>query len=432
MTTKVRVSSGVADLDYLLGGLFIGDNVVWHDDSGNLASAFCLSFLQMSLAKEKPVIYVCFDRSPKNLLDKLGRFAESTRLTILDAFTCGKGGSSPVFMKFYEGPQKGYACAIKRIEKPHQMDDVAETLYAVHGTLEGDVRLVFESITGMQEVWGGEEAMVRFYTHACPRLYELETIAYWIIEKLAHSQRLKAQINQIAQVAIDLSIRRGTTSLTILKAENRGTQEIDRPYRYWAKDGGISFETERHGTGQFNLGMRIKALRAKRGMSQSELARLVGVTPSTISQVEANTIYPSVPALLKMAEVLSINIGSLFQDALQSSGRFIFPSGEAVAASFRDLPKGTIEGKLLIPPDLEGKMEPYLVEIMPGQAVRAHFFLHRGEEMGYLLGGELQVVVKDTAYTVKAGDTIYLTSEMPTEWKNPGPGVATLLWIKAT
>jgi len=70
---------------------------------------------------------------------------------------------------------------------------------------------------------------------------------------------------------------------------------------------------------------------------------------------------------------------------------------------------------------------------MPSKAaVRAHFFLHRGEEMGYLLSGELQVVVKDTAYTVKAGDTIYLTSEMPTEWKNPGPGVATLLWIKAT
>jgi len=179
-------------------------------------------------------------------------------------------------------------------------------------TLEGDVRLVFESITGMQEVWGGEDAMVRFYSHACPRLYELETIAYWIIEKLAHSQRLKAQINQIAQVAIDLSIRRGTTSLTILKAENRGTQEIDRPYRYWAKDGGISFETERHGTGQFNLGTRVKALRAKRGMSQSELARLVGVTPSTTSQVEANSMYPSVPALLKIAEVLSIKIGSLF------------------------------------------------------------------------------------------------------------------------
>ncbi|MBW1801268.1 MAG: hypothetical protein JRJ85_11130 [Deltaproteobacteria bacterium] len=28
------------------------------------------------------------------------------------------------------------------------------------------------------------------------------------------------------------------------------------------------------------------------------------------------------------------------------------------------------------------------------------------------------------------GDVIYLTSEMPSQWKNPGPGVARLLWIK--
>ena len=45
MAEKVRVSSGVSHLDRLLGGLFVGDNAVWHDDSGNLASAFCLNFL---------------------------------------------------------------------------------------------------------------------------------------------------------------------------------------------------------------------------------------------------------------------------------------------------------------------------------------------------------------------------------------------------
>ena len=48
--------------------------------------------------------------------------------------------------------------------------------------------------------------IIRFYAHSCPRLYELNTIAYWILEKKAHSTRLRAQINQIAQVAIDLSV----------------------------------------------------------------------------------------------------------------------------------------------------------------------------------------------------------------------------------
>ena len=53
MHKNTRVSSGVGQLDRLLGGLFIGDNVVWHDDAGNLASAFCLNFLETSLTDEQ-------------------------------------------------------------------------------------------------------------------------------------------------------------------------------------------------------------------------------------------------------------------------------------------------------------------------------------------------------------------------------------------
>ena len=418
-------------MDRLLGGLFIGDNVVWHDDSGNLAATFCLNFLQTSLLLQKPVIYVSFDRSPKNLLDKLGALAESADLTILDAFTCGKGASSPIFMKFYEEPDPERVCSGKRMEKPRDTDYVMETIYGLHETMQGDVRLIFESMTGMQKIWGGEEAILKFYSHSCPRLYELDTIAYWIMEKLAHSEQLRAQINQIAQVAIDLSIKRGTTTLTILKAEHRGTEDIREPYRYWTKDLTVTFEGDKHGAARLNLGLRIKELRTKRGLSQAELAKLVGVTPSTISQVEANIIYPSLPALLKMAEVLSVDITSLFQQAMELEKRIIFPAAEAVTVGFRDLPKGSLEGYLLTPLDFDGKMEPYLIEIMPNKHLPAHFFIHKGEEIGYLLSGKLRMSLNKATYTVRAGDVIYLTSEMPSQWRNPGPNVARLLWIKS-
>ena len=165
----------------------------------------------------------------------------------------------------------------------------------------------------MQELWGGEEEILSFYTHSCPRLYELNTVAYWVMEKDAHTSRLRAQINQIAQVAIELSVKRGTTSLTILKAENRGMDNLHRPYHYWTKDLTITFEDERRTSGRIELGLRVKEIRTKRGLSQTELAKLVGVTPSTISQVESNLIYPSLPALLKIAEVLSVEVSSFFQ-----------------------------------------------------------------------------------------------------------------------
>ncbi len=427
---KLRVASGVSQLDRLLGGLYIGDNVVWYDDAGSLASVFCLNFIQASQAQEKPLIYVSFDRSPRNLLEKLGPLAESKHLTILDCFTCGKGAGSEVFLRFYEENKSKWPCRIIRVDEPRVVDTVMDAFYGIHSTMEGDVRFVFESLTGMQELWGGEEHILTFYSHSCPRLYELNTIAYWIMEKGAHSSRLKAQINQIAQVAIDLSVKRGTTSLTILKAEKRSLDNLDKPHIYWSKDLNVTFDAERRTTGRIDLGMRLKRLRIKRGISQKQLAKHVGVTPSTISQVESDLIYPSLPALLKMAEILSVGVGSFFQGQEDVTNRVIFPSGEAVDVKFPGLPAGSIGAKLLTPVDFDCKAEPYLIEIAPQKNIPSHFFIHKGEEVGYLLSGKLQMKLGKAVYSVRAGDVIYLTSEMPSQWKNPGQGLARLLWLK--
>jgi hypothetical protein len=52
LSEKVRITSGVEALDRLLGGLFIGDNVIWYDTAGSLASAFCLNFILASHKKK--------------------------------------------------------------------------------------------------------------------------------------------------------------------------------------------------------------------------------------------------------------------------------------------------------------------------------------------------------------------------------------------
>ena len=430
MPERMRVASGVSQLDRLLGGLYIGDNVLWYDDAGSLAAVFCMNFIQASQAQNKPIIYVSFDRSPRNLLDKLGPLAENPSLTILDCFTYGKGAGSEVFLKFYEEGLSAWPCRMIRVDEPREVDQVVDAFYGIHGTLKGDVRFVFESLTGMQELWGGEDNLLQFYTHSCPRLYELNTIAYWIIEKRAHSPRLRAQINQIAQVAIDLSVKRGKTSLAILKAEKRNLDTLNKPYNYWCKDLSVTFDHEKRTTGRIDLGLRLKELRMKRGISQTDLAKLVGVTPSTISQVESNLIYPSLPALLKMAETLSVEVSSFFQEKADVKNHIVFPGAEAVDIKFPDLPEGSVHAKLLTPLDFDPKAEPYLIEIPPKKNLPSHFFIHKGEEVGYLLSGKLQLKLEKAVYTVAAGDVIYLTSEMPSQWKNPGNGVARLLWIK--
>jgi transcriptional regulator with XRE-family HTH domain/KaiC/GvpD/RAD55 family RecA-like ATPase len=427
---KFRVGSGVSQLDLLLDGLYIGDNVVWHDDAGSLAGVFCLNFIKESQANNKSIIYVSFDRSPRNLLEKLGTLGDYPLLTILDCFTYGKGAGSKVFLDFYSSKTTELPCRIRPVKDPSKPDNVSDALYGIHEALEGDVRLVFESITGMKELWKGEEHITSFYSHSCPRLYELNTIAYWVIEKRAHSQRLKAQINQIAQVAIDLSVKRGKTALTVIKAEKRNLDMLNKPYNYWVKDFGIIFDFDKQSKSGIDIGTRLKELRTKHGLSQTKFARFVGVTPSNISQVESNLIFPSLPALIKMAEVLSIDISSLFKETAGIERKFVFPASENTETRFPGLPKGSVKSVMLTPADFDLKAESFIIEIPPNKKIPAHFFIHKGEEFGYLLSGKLHVKINKSIHSLTPGDVVYLTSLMPSEWKNTGSDIARLLWIK--
>ena len=50
--------------------------------------------------------------------------------------------------------------------------------------------------------------------------------------------------------------------------------------------------------------------------------------------------------------------------------------------------------------------------------------------VGYVLAEELQMKMEKSVHTAQAGDMIYLTAEMPLQWRNDGSHVAKRLWIK--
>jgi transcriptional regulator with XRE-family HTH domain/KaiC/GvpD/RAD55 family RecA-like ATPase len=425
---RKRISTGVGELDPILGGLLIGDNVVWYDDAGSLTAVYTMNFLQASLAQKKYFIYVSFDRSLRNLLGKLGPLVESKSLTILDCFTHGKGKGAEIFRRYYE--EMEVPCCVVQVENPADPDNVMAHFNNCHSRMKGDVRFVFESLTGMQELWEGEEQISRFYTHTCPRLYDLNTIGYWIMEKEAHSKRLKATINQIAQVAIELSLKRGKTSLSIVKAENREIESINTPHHYWTRGLNITFDSRQQSAHRIDLGSRIREFRTKRGFSQTELARMVGVTPSNISQIESNQIHPSLPALFKMAESLSVDVSSFFQESPEAVRQVVIRESDGVDVQLPDMPKNSMSAKRMAPLDVSAKAEPYILEIAPRKVLPSHFFIHKGDEVGYLLTGKLQVRIGGNIHAVRSGDVIYLGMEMPSQWENPGPGTARLLWIK--
>jgi transcriptional regulator with XRE-family HTH domain len=427
---KKRVSSGVPYLDRVLGGLFIGDNVLWHDEAGSLAFVFGYNLLAESVRRQRPVIYVSFDRSPKNLLDMLGPLAETQYLTVLDCFTNGKGDGSQIFAQFYEKAGAEWPYRIVRVHVPGDPEQVAEAFYGLHQSMSGEVRFIFESLTGMQDLWDGEEPVMRFYAQACPRLYELDTVAYWVLEKDLHSRHFMAYINQIAQVAIDLTKHRGASSLSVHKAEKRNLNNLNTAHMFKTEGMTPEFREEQGVFPERALGRRIKAFRTGQGLSQKELAGLAGLTPSTVSQVESSTTLPSLPALFKLAEVLGVDVGSFFSQDIGAGSPVVLRPETARSVESKDLARQGVAIASLAPLDSEARVEPYLVEMEPEAFLASHFFQHKGEEFGYVLVGRLELAVGSLEYAAEAGDAIQLRADMPSRWRNPGDETARLLWLK--
>lgn len=65
-----------------------------------------------------------------------------------------------------------------------------------------------------------------------------------------------------------------------------------------------------------SIGNRIKQARKKRGMSCKELAALVGVTPSAITNCENGIRFPKPQVLCALFGALRVDANFLFQDYL--------------------------------------------------------------------------------------------------------------------
>ncbi len=59
--------------------------------------------------------------------------------------------------------------------------------------------------------------------------------------------------------------------------------------------------------------VRLREMRLLKGMTQEELARMVGVSRQTINYIERGKYRPTVLLALKIASVLGVRVEEIFQ-----------------------------------------------------------------------------------------------------------------------
>jgi transcriptional regulator with XRE-family HTH domain len=203
------------------------------------------------------------------------------------------------------------------------------------------------------------------------------------------------------------------------------------------------------------IGDRLRAARAARGLSLRSLADRLGVSPSLISQVERGRAKPSVSTLYAIVTELGISLDEL-----------LFPDARTIATVAADEPPAVAapdpKAALREAPDIRLPAEPvqradtrklirlasgvvwerlttesipnvdffYVTYEVGGASSPEHEFQrHAGQEWGYVLSGVLGVRIAFEEYALRAGDAITFDSTIPHRLFNAADEPVHAIWF---
>jgi len=165
-----------------------------------------------------------------------------------------------------------------------------------------------------------------------------------------------------------------------------------------------------------DVGARLKTIRKLKGLSQRELAKRAGVTNSTISMIEKNSVSPSVSSLKKVLGGIPMSLVEFFSLELEpdTQRKVVYRADELL-----DIGSGEVTMKLI------GKAHPnralaFLSETYPpGTDTGPDMLNHEGEEAGMVVSGRLELTVSGEVFILESGDSYYFESNQPHRFRNP-------------
>jgi transcriptional regulator with XRE-family HTH domain len=366
-----REPTGVPDLDELLaGGVIGGDNVVWTGDSRatlrRLADAF------VGVAAARSVWVRTSDRR-------------------------GDGQAPPPAVEVLDA----------RPRRP--LADPIALEAALMETVTPGSRVVVDGVDALVRRWGGERATTTF-TRLCPRLFDVGATAYWLGDHRAVGAEFVDAARRITQCLFE--VREGT--LRIVKAEGHPSR-LEGMQVVLEHDGDEIRLGRELVLGRVGAGLR--RLRAERNLSQTDLARLAGVTPSAISQAEAGRRGLSLDTLVALCERTGVGLDDLL--GRERVGDYVLARRDRTTANL---------GMTALLDDPGTGLRAYLVRLGPGED-GAPATRHKGTELVLVAQGLVTIDLGDTSPVLRAGDAILAMRSPIIGWRNLAPEPARLFWI---
>jgi len=179
---------------------------------------------------------------------------------------------------------------------------------------------------------------------------------------------------------------------------------------------------------QLQLGVKLKHARRLKGLRLKELAEAVNCSESFLSKVENDKVRPSLQMLHAIVSHLGTSIGDLFSASGNEKSRIMRLRDRPTIATnpSRKSPGVTIEN--LVPSSTLDLLYGSIHAVEPGGS-SAGMITHQGEELGYVLQGELELTIEDCTYHLYEGDSFFFQSPLPHGYHNPGEITAKIIWV---
>ncbi|WP_313812015.1 helix-turn-helix domain-containing protein [Glutamicibacter sp.] len=170
-----------------------------------------------------------------------------------------------------------------------------------------------------------------------------------------------------------------------------------------------------------NIGARLRGVRQQQRMTIDQVAELSGLTKGFLSRVERDLTSPSVSTLIKLCEVLGIDVGTLFEVPETQLVRLV------------DAPRVSLGGEgiteQLVTPRGEKRVQVIRAEVAPQGAGEAELYSVDCElEVLHVVSGQFTLVLPDQRWELEAGDTITFPGREPHSWENLSDEPALVLW----
>lgn len=185
-----------------------------------------------------------------------------------------------------------------------------------------------------------------------------------------------------------------------------------------------------------DIGRRLAAHRAGRGLRVAELAREIGVTPSLISQIERGQSRPSVSTLFALAQALNVPVDAFFReptaarppaaggdqlppspgpDHHPAEARYVVRQGKRATIDI----EGGVRWERLTPGTMP-HLDFFELVYGPGAESNPTLYSHPGTEMVLMLSGRLDISVGFDTCRLAPGDSMEFPSSLPHRYANPG------------